>query len=220
MTSHEINNSLGAVSSLLESLATFAPQLEPADREAFGESIEVSRRRLDALAAFTRTIASVVRIPPPSLSPMNLGELLSDLETLLAPELRENRIDFRVVFRDQPLILQADKNQIEQVLVNILRNAIESIGTDGVIEAETLRIHDRVQLKIRDSGQGIAVESETLLFTPFFSTKQDGRGVGLMLVRDILTRHGANFTLRNHPSGGAEFALDFPTVVDKSALRP
>lgn len=220
MTAHEINNSLGAVTSLLESLATFAPQLEAADRAAFEESIDVSRRRLDSLAAFTRAIASVVRLPPPNLRPVNLDELLSDLGILLAPELRQHRIELRVAMRDRPLILQADKNQLEQVLVNILRNAIESIGTSGVIEVEGLRVDERVRLTIRDSGKGIAAESENLLFTPFFSTKQDGRGVGLMLVRDILTRHGAGFTLRNHPDGGAEFALDFPTAAHELPLRP
>jgi two-component system, NtrC family, nitrogen regulation sensor histidine kinase NtrY len=208
MTSHEINNSIGAVRSLLESLTSFEPKLPPEERELYDEALSVSSRRLEALASFTREIAAVARIPEPERRELRLDLLIADLQTLLAPELRERaiRIDSRI--EGQPVII-ADKNQVEQVLVNILRNAAESIGRDGVIDISTTRQDDRLRLTIGDTGGGLAPGVETMLFTPFFSTKREGRGTGLTLVAEILSRHGAGYSLTDRPGGGAVFTIIF-----------
>jgi signal transduction histidine kinase len=91
------------------------------------------------------------------------------------------------------------------VLVNVLKNAMESIGEDGRI---ALRL-DRDSLVVRDSGSGIPEDVRSLLFTPFFSTKRNGRGLGLTLVQEILSAHGFDFSLSPGEGGGAEFRMRF-----------
>ena len=105
--------------------------------------------------------------------------------------------------------MSLDKNQIEEVLVNVLRNAMEAVGENGEIVVATGRNRDGAWLAIRDTGPGIDESLRTALFTPFFTTKPDGRGVGLTLSREILTLHRFDFRLENRPEGGAEFSIRF-----------
>ena len=113
--------------------------------------------------------------------------------------------------------IDLDRNQIEQVLVNVLKNAVESIGEDGRI-ALSLGFENghnggwdrgRPYLSIEDSGPGIPGDVQPLLFTPFFSTKRNGRGLGLTLVQEILSAHGFEFSLGPGEGGGAEFRVGF-----------
>jgi C4-dicarboxylate-specific signal transduction histidine kinase len=98
---------------------------------------------------------------------------------------------------------------MEQVLVNVLRNAMEAIGRDGTVTLSLSANGARPSLAVRDTGPGIPREAEAQLFAPFFSTKAKGRGIGLTLIREILTQHDLDFDLRNVASGGAEFRISF-----------
>jgi signal transduction histidine kinase len=102
--------------------------------------------------------------------------------------------------------VSVDRSQFEQVVLNVLRNAMESIGNDGRIDV-TWR--DQV-LTIADSGAGIAEDARDELFTPFFTTKREGRGLGLTIVQEILGNHHLPFALQNRAGGGAEFTIQFP----------
>src|SRR5436305_1997438 len=149
--------------------------------------------------------AEVVRLPPPDRRPTDLKRLIDEILLLLRPELdrRRIRIDWEGAETLPPIEL--DRNQIEQVLMNVLKNAMESIGEDGRI---ALRLEPGA-LSIHDSGPGIPEEVRALLFTPFFSTKRNGRGLGLTLVQEILSAHGFTFSLGPGEGGGAEFRVGF-----------
>ncbi len=154
-------------------------------------------------------LAAVVRVPPPDKRACDLRVLLSDIARLLQPELdrRRIRLDWQppATFPDVAL----DKNQIEQVLVNVLRNAIEAIGEQGSVTLRLFLEGRRPGLAVRDTGAGIPPEAEAHLFSPFFSTKREGQGIGLTLTREILTQHDLDFDLRNVSPGGAEFRILF-----------
>jgi len=208
MMSHEVNNSVGAVRSLLESCQSYEGQLKEEDRGDYGQAIDVAVRRLLNLNAFMNDLARVVRIPAPDLRPCDLPALLDDIATLMHPDLGRRRI--RLVWerpRTFPT-LSLDKNQMEQALVNILRNAAEAVGSDGTVTVTLAAAGDSPCLAVRDTGPGIPPEAEAHLFTPFFSTKREGQGIGLTLVREILARHALEFDLRN-VEGGAEFRIFF-----------
>ena len=218
MMSHEINNSVGAVGSLLDSFRGYAGQLGEEDRDDFLHAIAVAITRLENLRAFMGGFAEVVRLPPPDRRPTGLRQLVDEILLLLGPELDRRRI--RVAWeKAEPLPpVELDRNQIEQVLVNVLKNALEAIGEDGAI---TLRLaweparangngpRSRPVLTLRDTGPGIPEDVQALLFTPFFSTKRNGRGLGLTLVQEILSAHGFDFSLETAPGGGAEFRVGF-----------
>lgn len=210
MMSHEINNSIGASNSLLESCLNYKGQLAAGDREDFETALGVAISRAHHLNAFVKSYADVIRLPAPELRPCNVRELLEDIAFLLGAECRERSIAFRWTV-DAPIdCVRMDKNQIERVFLNVLRNAIESIGQGGAITIRMGRSGvGRAFVAIGDNGPGIPPEVRANLFTPFYSTKENGRGLGLMLVEEILSRHEFDFALDNAPAGGAEFTVWF-----------
>lgn len=205
MMSHEINNSVGAVGSLLDSFRGYAGDLGAEDSEDYLQAITVAITRLENLRAFMNGFAEVVRLPPPDRRPTDLKRLVDEILLLLRPELDRRRIQVEWERAEAIPPVELDRNQIEQVVVNVFKNAMESIGEDGRI---ALRL-ERGSLAIRDSGPGIPEEVRALLFTPFFSTKRNGRGLGLTLVQEILSAHGFDFSLEAGEGGGAEFKVGF-----------
>lgn len=218
MMSHEINNSVGAVGSLLDSFRGYADQLRGEDRDDFLHAITVAITRLENLRAFMGGFAEVVRLPPPERRSTDLRQLVDEILLLLRPELDRRRIRIEREKVEPLPPIELDRNQIEQVLVNVLKNALEAIGEDGAITLrlarEPARVHgsgprSRPVLTVRDTGRGIPDDVQALLFTPFFSTKRNGRGLGLTLVQEILSAHGFDFSLGAAEGGGAEFRVEF-----------
>jgi signal transduction histidine kinase len=209
MMSHEVHNSVGAVRSLLESLQGYGKALPEDDRTDYDHATEVAVTRLLHLNAFMNALADVVRVPPPERRPCDLRQLLSDIALLLRPELVQRGIELDWRPPDSFPEVELDKNQIEQVVVNVLRNSMEAVGRDGVITMALSDAGPRPSLSIRDTGPGIPEEAEGNLFTPFFTTKPQGQGIGLTLTREVLTLHGFDFDLRNVETGGAEFRVVF-----------
>jgi signal transduction histidine kinase len=195
------------VGSLLESFRAYGPQLEEDDRDDYLSALAVAATRLEHLRAFMNGFAEVVRLPPPDLRPHDVKPLVDQVLLLLRPELAHRRIacGWKAAESVPPVLL--DRNQIEQVLVNVLKNAMESIGEDGRIALRLEREGGRTLLAVRDTGAGILGEVQPLLFTPFFTTKRDGRGLGLTLVQEILAQHRFDFRLEGRPGGGAEFRV-------------
>jgi len=209
MTSHEVNNSVGPVSSLLDSFRGYGEQLAEEDRHDFEGALTVAITRLERLSAFVGGFAEMVRLPPPERRPCDLLRLLEEILILLRPQLEGRRIEVIWVAKAEAT-LELDRNQIEQVLVNVFKNAMEAIGEGGKIEVSLAKENGRVVLRIADTGQGIPEEVRPLLFTPFFSTKRDGRGLGLTLIREILIQHGCDFGLADRsPGHGAELWVAF-----------
>ncbi len=207
MMSHEVNNSVGAVGSLLDSFRGYGQQLEEDDRDDYLSALAVAATRLEHLSAFMNGFAEVVRLPPPDLRPHDLKRLVDEVLLLLGPELDRRRIAcaWEAAEAVPPILL--DRNQIEQVLLNVMKNAMESIGEEGRIALRLEREGSRTLLAIRDTGGGISPEVEAHLFTPFYSTKRDGRGLGLTLVQEILTQHRFDFRLEGKVGEGAELRV-------------
>lgn len=204
MMSHEVNNSVGAVRSLLESMLAYAPQVGEGDRADFTSALHIASARIDALNRFMAAFADVVRIPAPSRAPASVASLVERVGQLLRPELAERKVRLELDLADRGTY-DVDANQLEQVVINIFRNALDAIQREGVIRAA---MHDGV-LTITDSGPGIPEGARGELFTPFFTTKRDGRGLGLTIVQEILANHGLRFSLENARPQGAVFTIEF-----------
>jgi signal transduction histidine kinase len=204
MMSHEVNNSVGAVGSLLESLLRYANEVGEEHRADFTSALTVAAARMTSLNRFMADFADVVRIPQPNLRDVDVAAIVEPIAALLRPELQQRHIDLRLDLAKNGSI-RADQHQLEQVVLNVLRNAAESIGERGEIDV-TWR--DRV-LTVADTGHGIDSRSQPELFTPFFTTKRDGRGLGLTIVQEILANHHARFSLQNRAERGAEFRIEF-----------
>jgi len=208
MMSHEVSNSIGAINSILNSSLNYRDQLNPEDKKDFENAVKVAIERNLRLSQFMRNFTDVVKIPPPAKEPHDLVELLNTVKTLMDPLCRDKKIDVKMNHNESPLLVEMDIRQMEQAIVNIVKNSIESIGENGEIQICVEKSPAR-NLLIRDNGRGIPEETQKNIFTPFFSTKTDGQGIGLTVVREILINHGFDFALETGSDGYTDFSIWF-----------
>ncbi|MEZ0485964.1 sensor histidine kinase [Fibrella aquatica] len=197
MMAHEVNNSIGAINSILNIAEPDVP--DPDVRKAVRVAIE----RNDRLNQFMRRFADVVRLPVPNLAPANVPDLLRDVLSLMQPQASARGISLTLTVPEAPVKQQMDVAQMEQVLVNVVKNALEACQTGQSVEI----VLTDSQLLIRNNGQPISNEVATNLFNPFFSTKTTGQGIGLTLTREILLNHNFAFSLRTQEDGWTVFQL-------------
>jgi two-component system nitrogen regulation sensor histidine kinase NtrY len=214
LMSHEVNNTMASTGSLLKSCLYYADQIDVEEREDYKNAMQLVIERTDNLNQFMQGYANMVRLPQPSLELCNLQHLLLSTARLFEVQLKDKNITLSLpTLPPEQAQISADRNQLEQVLINIVKNAIEAIGQNGEINISLTATDKHLVLKVKDSGQGLTVESRQDLFTPFFTTKAQGQGLGLMLVREILDAHQLEFALYNAKPTGACFEISF----DKSA---
>lgn len=201
MMAHEVNNSIGAVNSILDSSMGLV-----ADPE-IGSVMQIAIERNNHLNYFMRRFADVVRLPLPQFQEIDLNEVILNVARLLSFSAKDRIIVFEFKLTEKPFLVQADLNQIEQVLINITKNSIEAIENQGVVVFET-STHPK-QLRIIDTGKGIQSLLAEDLFSPFFTTKKEGQGIGLTLVREILMNHHFAFSLNTVAPQKTVFSIEF-----------
>lgn len=209
LLSHEVNNSIGAVNSLLHSCLNYSDQLSEEDREDYENALQVAIRRTDDLNAFMKSYAEVIRLPQPQRQPVEPRELLEEIQLLLSVDSQQRNIEWVWDEEEPPGIVEMDRNQMEQVFVNILKNAIEAIGEDGRVTLRLGKRDGKGWVAVEDTGGGIPPEVKAQLFTPFFSTKENGQGIGLTMVQEILNRHGFEFSLEGESGEPTRFEILF-----------
>lgn len=208
---HEVNNSLAPIQSMAGTLATLAAREPLPDdwREDFRSGLDVIGNRAGALARFLAGYSRLARLPPPRLATVGVPALLRKVASL------ERRVPVHVEDGD-PLDVRADADQLEQALINLLRNAAEaSLPRHGSVHLRWRAEHDRAVIDIEDDGLG-PPPSENL-FVPFFTTKPGGSGIGLTLVRQIAEAHDGGVALLPGEQGeGAMARLWLPLPADRT----
>ena len=191
---HELNNSLAPIQSIAGSLSGLFGQSRPPDdwREDARRGLAVIASRADALSRFTTAYARLARLPPPTFGRVELAPLVSRVVAL------ETRLPVRV--REGPALeVSADADQLEQLLINLVRNAADAaLETHGGVEVSWERAGGRpgeAIVRVTDEGPGLTRTEN--LFVPFFTTKPEGTGIGLVLSRQIAEAHGGRLTLAN-----------------------
>ncbi|GAB3898390.1 sensor histidine kinase [Spirosoma agri] len=199
MMAHEVNNSIGAVNSILTITESELPDSE------LKQAVRVAIDRNDRLNRFMRRFADVVRLPPPNLTPGDMAALTHNVVRLMQPQAEAATIALTITTPDTPVIQSIDEGQLEQVLVNIVKNALEACEPGHRVEV----LLSARQLLIRDNGAPIPEAVAIHLFNPFFSTRPSGQGIGLTLTREILLNHGFTFSLQTEPNGWTVFAISW-----------
>jgi nitrogen fixation/metabolism regulation signal transduction histidine kinase len=209
LMSHEVNNTVASTNSLLESCLSYAGQVSAQDRDDFTHALRVVITRNEHLNRFMRDFAEVVKLPEPRPKPVDLAELLIQMQTIFQPQLDERHITWTSHCAADLPPVSVDRQQFEHVLINIFKNAMEAIGRDGGIEVRAQREAGRVLLQVIDDGEGLEDKLHEELFTPFYSSKASGQGLGLTLVKEILLRHGCEFDLHALADGRTCFYIRF-----------
>jgi len=192
---HEINNSLTPIKSISGSLQSLmAKQDRPADwEEDLDRGLAIIGSRAEALGRFIAAYTRLARLPQPRLQKVDIAGLVRRVAAL------ETRLAVAVA-NGKPLIISADPDQIEQVLINLIRNAADaSMETSGGVTVAWTSRASHIDLQIEDEGPGLSNTSN--LFVPFFTTKPGGSGIGLVLSRQIAEAHGGSLRLENRPAG-------------------
>lgn len=199
MMAHEVNNSIGAVNSILH-----IAEPDVADPDV-RQAVRVAIERNDRLNLFMRRFADVVRLPAPNLAPANLADVVTNGLQLMQPQAQQRGISLTSRLPDSPVNQPIDVGQMEQVFVNILKNALEACQPGQTVN---VWLTSR-ELRIRNNGQPIPNAVAARLFDPFYSTKTTGQGIGLTLTREILLNHGFGFSLKTEPDGWTVFRVDW-----------
>lgn len=207
MMAHEVNNSNAAIISVLRSLLDAAAENDESLPELNSNYLPVVINRAENMTTFMRKFARVVRLPPPDRQRTDLNALLRRTGEVMLPVLRENDIELQYDLVDDGVFINADAAQLEQVIVNALTNARESIGSGGKVLLSS-QAYPR-GFVIADDGPGIPPGVAARIFTPFFSTKPTGQGVGLTLSRDILEAHATTYQLVTEADGWTRLRVEF-----------
>jgi two-component system nitrogen regulation sensor histidine kinase NtrY len=212
--SHEINNSLSPIITVTGALEKLAREkrLEPSTLPDVLEGLDVIGRRASSLQRFVGSFAQLTRLPPPTWAPLSAASLLRRVAAL------ETRLDVVVDGPGDPTLV-ADRDQLEQLLMNLVRNAADAaLGGGGHV---TLRWHvaaPHLVIEIEDDGPGVA--SDANLFVPFFTTKPEGSGIGLVLSRAIAESHGGSVDLLGRATvPGCVARVVLPLDAEASAKR-
>lgn len=202
---HEMNNSLAPIKSIAGSLETMIRRDQlPADwRDDARSGLNIIATRADSLSRFMQAYARLARLPPPQKEPVNVAELVRRVASL------ETRLPVSVA-SGRDVVIDADAAQLEQLLINIMHNAVDAaLETSGTVSTGWREAGECVEVYVRDTGPGIM--NPTNLFVPFFTTKPGGSGIGLALSRQIAEAHGGSLTLANrNGQHGVEALLRLP----------
>ena len=206
MIAHEVNNTVAGVTSTLDTLETAMEDMP--DSAELCELMRVCIERCYNMGRFITNFADVVKIPDPILVHSDLNEVVRVNMQFLETMCGERRIALVMHLSPEPVWVDLDVVLFQQVLVNIFKNAVESIGQEGTVYIRTSA--GSPVLEVADTGRGIDKETASKLFSPFFSTKPNGQGIGLMLVREVLMKHHCTFSLRTGDDGLTRFTIHFP----------
>ncbi|WP_183559285.1 sensor histidine kinase [Mucilaginibacter sp. SP1R1] len=215
---HEIMNSVAPISSLADTLKNrlqspeIANSVQSSELEDLELGIDTIKRRSEGLLKFTESYRSLNKITKLDLNKVLVRDLFENLNSLMRPTLEKKNIELEIILRDPTLAIQADINLIEQVMINLLVNAIEAVkdrDEPRLILSAEIQSNSKTLVKITDNGLGMPPELLDKIFIPFFSTRKTGSGIGLSLCKQIMLLHKGNIQVQSTEGKGSSFILQF-----------
>jgi two-component system, NtrC family, nitrogen regulation sensor histidine kinase NtrY len=208
---HEIMNSVAPIASLADTLQKRLEQKDEHQFQDLEQGMEVIKKRSEGLLRFAKIYRNFSKINEASFTKIYVHELFDNLETLMAAAIQERNIQFEVILKDPHIQIIADFSLIEQVLINLIINAIEAVRLTSdpkIIISAISTSTNKVLLEVTDNGQGIEEEALEQIFVPFFTTKKNGSGIGLSLSKQILTLHKGSIKVKSKVGVGTTFSLE------------
>lgn len=215
---HEIMNSIAPIASLANTLKSRLNDHQPRDNEEafYQEDLEVGletiRKRSESLLKFAETYRNLSKINKLNLKQLYVRSLFENQHQLMAPMLNERNIELEIILKDPELKVSADPNLVEQILINLIVNAVEAVkekANPKITLAAQTDLYSRCVIKVADNGNGIPAEVLDKIFIPFFSTRKNGSGIGLNLCKQIMVLHKGNIQVNTVDGTGTSFTLTF-----------
>lgn len=218
---HEIMNSITPISSLTSTLREILDhdltpknehyELKSEGAEDLREGLATIEGRSKGLIKFIDAYREYTSLPQPKIKTVRLKDLIDKVVMLLGPELRKTNVQFEHRCTSEYLTIQADSEMIEQVLINLIKNALESVAETEEAKVEVVGEYDEagVKISVTDNGPGIIPEAINKIFIPFYTTKRTGSGIGLSLSRQIMQLHNGSLSVESEPDKKTVFTLRF-----------
>jgi len=218
---HEIMNSITPISSLTSTLKEILDkelvqkenryELKNEGAEDLREGLDTIESRSKGLIKFIDAYREYTSLPQPQIKTVRLKDLIEKVVQLMKTQLKDSPVKLTYSYHSEYLTVQADEEMIEQVLINLVKNAIESIGTmsNGEVIIRGDFDESSVFIDVADNGPGIIAEALTRIFVPFFTTKKAGSGIGLSLSRQIMQMHNGTLTVESKPYVRTAFRMKF-----------
>lgn len=218
---HEIMNSTVPITNMVSFAREFlvdnegypksVPGLNKEEINDLVESLKTAEVRSHGLVNFVKTTKSLTQIPKPSFREVSVNDLFSRIQNLFKPEMGQGNIQLKVLFCQPDILIKADFELLEQVIINLIRNAIDAVSqiSDPLIELKAeCNTGNKTIISVRDNGPGIQSDLLDQIFIPFFSTKKNGSGIGLSLSRQIMKLHKGRIDVESEPGSGTGFMLE------------
>jgi nitrogen fixation/metabolism regulation signal transduction histidine kinase len=215
---HEIMNSVAPISSLADTLKS---RLQLSLKELNNNSgslddlelgIDTIKRRSEGLLKFAETYRNLNKITNLNLKKIYVRDMFENLHRLMQPTFGQKNIELEIILKDPDLILEADTDLIEQVLINLILNAadaVKEVATPRILLSAYITPNNKTIIKVADNGIGISAELMEKIFIPFFSTRKTGSGIGLSLCKQIMMLHKGNIKVQSVDGEGTAFSLFF-----------
>lgn len=209
---HEIGNPLNSLGLHLQLIERKLQKIDDEKVKSCEDLLTTARGELNRLDIILKQFLHAIRPTPPQLSPHHLNELLRETAFLLTPEIEQRGIALRYDLEANLPSVNIDSAQIKQVFYNLIRNAYQAIPSEqnGVVSLKTYATDTHVHAVIGDTGSGISPEMMGVLFEPYKTTKSEGNGLGLFIVRRILHDHGGSLRIESEPGKGTRMTVILP----------
>ena len=217
---HEIMNSMTPISSLAKTIDEWIIDFgkekggnDSTEISDIQEAITTIQKRSEGLIHFVESYRKLTRIPQPNFQIIKVEEIFKRVSQLMEKELADKKIKFSQSINPQDLSVTADSELIEQVLINLFKNAIDALSKNNKGQIAIFGEKDmrgRIIISLSDNGPGIVPEAREKIFVPFFTTKKTGSGIGLSLSRQIMRQHRGTLTVHSEPNRETTFKLIFP----------
>ncbi len=212
---HEVRNPLSSIALNTEMLQDEFSSGNPNLPETL-PILQAIIREVERLNAITEDYLKLGRMPVQSRRSVDLNRVLTNLSDFYAAELSQHNISCHLDLDDQPVIIQADENQLVRVFHNLIKNSIEAMEEGGILELGTLRNQQSCEVYIQDTGPGVPETMREKIFDPFFSTKSQGTGLGLAMALNIINDLQGNIHCQSSKQGGARFSIVLPAQTEES----
>ena len=207
---HEIGNPLNSLHIHLQLMERKVRKLEGKVKEELQEAIAISRAEITRLDSIVTQFLQAIRPSKPVLHPENVNAIVEEAVRFFAPEIEDRDIVVEQELRSDLPLLELDRDQMKQVLYNVIKNSFEAMKRRGILRIRTDMEATHVVISFTDTGGGMSAESLSRVFEPYFTTKSAGSGLGLLIVRRIVREHGGELAIESNEGKGLTLTIRLP----------
>lgn len=207
---HEIGNPLNSLHIHLQLMERKARKLPKESREDLQESIRIAKEEITRLDSIVNQFLRAIRPAPLQTQPENINALLRESIAFLAPEIQDRDILVEQELRPDLPLLEVDRNQLKQAFYNVIKNSFQAMKSEGILHIKTDMDDNHVSVSFTDTGGGISPDNMSKIFDPYFTTKKNGSGLGLLIVRRIVREHGGEIGLISNEGKGLTLTIRLP----------